>query len=66
MQGVTEATAFIDGPDGVTGLNLFPHPSHQPGNAEAHGGLGMLLVALDGDGDLLQVHVQSELEHGFQ
>ena len=65
MQGVTKATAFIDGPDSVAGLNFFPHPLHEAGGREAHGGLGMLMVTLDRGSDLFKIHVQTEFEHGF-
>ena len=65
MQGVTETAAFIDGMHGVAGLNFLPYPGHQPRHGETLGGLGMLMIGLDGDGDLLKVHVQAEFEDGF-
>jgi len=65
MQGVTEAAAFIDRPDALTGTDLLLHPLHQPGDGEAQSGLGMLMVVLDGGGDLFEVHVQAQFEQGF-
>ncbi len=65
MQRVTETAGFIDGMHGMAGLNFLPYPGHQPGHAETLGGLGMLMIGLDGDGDLFKVHVQAELEDGF-
>ena len=65
MKGVTEAAAFIDGMHHMARLNLLAHPSHQAGGVETHGGLGVLMIVLDGDGDLAQVHVQTEFKDGF-
>ena len=65
MEGVTEAAAFIDRPHRVAGLDFFPHPLHEAGGREAHGGLGMLMVTLDRGGDLFNIHVQTEFERGF-
>ena len=63
MQRVAEAAAFIDGVDRVTGLNLFLHPLDQPRHGETLRGLGVLMVGLNRGGDLLQVHVQTQLDH---
>ena len=62
MQRVTEAAAFIDRPDGVARLDLFPHPLDQARDRETLSRLGMLMVGLHRDGDVLQVHVQTEFE----
>ena len=64
MQGVTETAALIDRPHPVAGLDFFPHPLQEAGGREAHGGLGMLMVALERGGDLFQIHVQAEFQNG--
>lgn len=66
MQGVTKAAAFIDGAHGMASLDFLPHPLHEARNGKTHGGFGMLMIALDGGGDLFEIHVQAEFEHRFQ
>ena len=65
VQGVTEAAAFIDRPDGVAGADFFVHPLDQAGQGEALGRFGVLMVRLDGGGDLLEVDVQAQFDCGI-
>ena len=56
---------WVNRPDSVAALDLLAHPLDQSWHRETLGGLGRLVVVLNRDGDLLQVHVQAQLEHRF-
>jgi hypothetical protein len=62
VQGVAEATGFIDGVHGVAGLDLLAHPGDELGAGKFGGGFDRAVIALAGGDHEVQVHIQAQLE----
>src|SRR5262245_28472077 len=62
MQCVAEATAFVDSVNGVASGDLLFDPVDEPGSRELLSQRDNAAVALSGDDDVVDVHIQDELE----